>query len=458
MVPYPTLSPEEEDRLIGPTERLASSRKFNKFPNDTPIQLNRYSGEPGTECGLYSDKKGRGFDHSDDIGGRIWEGNMIKSKDQFPWTVCIKAKSIHIVKYQYIVVDNQLYIRPSSMLFEHQYSRHERISTMKAKGERYIPSSRFSQSCSGSFILDDWILTAAHCVEGYVNEAYFKISLDTLCYGGDAEIIEMSEDRADRNIFVPKKWTDFWDISFETWKEKNLGLLSVEAAKTPAAEDMTKFADYSRKRMLSFINNDGDTSGSMSSCILESKLYPNIGEDTGDQVETGSDIALIKLSKKSSKQKTICFRTSIGIDMSIFNQHIYQASYGSKGTFEESEDRDTSLTWISMLSMDEINRRDMNVTHQPNRLGLIYDNIHYHHMANVDFIDGHLVTSATCSGDSGGPVFVYASTPCRKGSWLCCNQTYAIQIAVLSGAYGGVSINFYYCPYYLLNMCIDMLQ
>lgn len=93
-----------------------------------------------------------------------------------------------------------------------------------------------------------------------------------------------------------------------------------------------------------------------------------------------------------------------------------------------------------MVSIFDMDRKNMNITYDRGPLGMVHDNNRFLHMANIDFTPtGQLITSASCPGDSGGPVFVYATT--TKDGWFGNkNITYAIQVGILSGTYGGVSI------------------
>lgn len=439
MEPLPAmfeLSDEEYDKLIGFEMPIGFQRRFSRFPIDPPKQIDRQN-EPVKDCGEYADISGRS-DTQSDIGGRIWEGNPLYSKNHFPWTVCIKDETILLFKYLYIVVDNLLCDRPMSMRYAQTYSRKERLSVMLRTGEKVLRTKKFTQSCTGSLISDSWILTAGHCRYGYINEADIMVSYDTLCGYGDKVRIEM-EDNPDRTIFVPKVLDDAEDIAFDDWVENNLGLLTIEQESIASAPMSTKkrFMEYTHQQMLDHINR----SGQKPKCVLESKLYPDIVSlsQSKDPLRTGADIALIKLPKKLTAGK-ICFASSVGIKMLEFNQHFYHAAYGTKGTIDDRQQRDTSLSWLSLLSVQEMERRKMNITHFILPLGLTYDNVHFHHIANVDFVGGHLVTSSTCPGDSGGPVFVYGYATVAKTFFSKKNITYAIQVGVVSGGYEGVSI------------------
>lgn len=239
---------------------------------------------------------------------------------------------------------------------------------------------------------------------------------------------EMDENIPDRNIFVPDAWNDMWDRLFDDWTEQNFPLLTPLEETLPGApkEVQRMYCTYARKRFLrEVLGISGDDE-----CKIESKLHPEFLETS--TVETfESDIALIKVSNIPTKSR-ICFKNSLYIDIPTYSQHIYGAGYGFKGLIWGKGTGFSDLTWLSYLYVDEIERRNMNLTIKPRTIGKSYNNIQSFHILNTDFTkDGQLITSSSCPADSGSSIFVYASNHIAS---------YAIQIGVMSGSYVFVSI------------------
>ena len=161
---------------------------------------------------------------------------------------------------------------------------------------------------------------------------------------------------------------------------------------------------------------------------------------------SGADIALIKVSNHNIETSKVCFilPKSFGCFNYIFmlyEHYIYNAECGLKGLIGSENLTHAYLTWIPMRNKNTIAIYHQNFTFDNPPLGDRLDENLYFEVSNDDIYDGHFITSATCPGDSGSPVFAYGKQSI--------GQIYAIQVGVLRGVPGYVSMSIFLNVYIL---------
>lgn len=262
-------------------------------------------------------------------------------------------------------------------------------------------------------ISSNWILTAAHCFLEQVNEQDIRIEIGRKdCLESDHEIrvtIEMI--KPDKTIFMSNEWNDNWDGEYNGWINclgTDFGLLTTDREEYDRAEERNKTANAHMPDELHRISNNQDKNTCMCNRVMTHEFENDYISPYFNLMTGNVNIALIE-TDTTIITKSICHLSSASVDTSLFKQHIYFSGYGYKGSETMEGFGNDYLTWISMFNIKEMETRYKNLTFDTVILGSEPDTIYYFFITIADFIYDNLITSAVRMGDSGGPVFVYAT-------------------------------------------------
>ena len=408
------LSEKDAVRILGPQKLLRAEAKPEVPPIETPNEINR-DPKDDANCGV-----------STKASARVWQGSVSK-EGQFPWAICLAAKTIVPYKFEYFKRDNKLYRMPKWMKPE-EYSRFARVNTATGKTNigKICVKKNVKRFCTASVIKNNWIITAAHCFGVSMNGQYLNLRAGrTSCESGPELTIkaEWIDGQKNLNIHIHENYASAWDDAYNKWTTdmSPFILTDDETYNLTKAADAAKYVDARRSELTS-----------------EPKCEETSYFDIYDERNTrySSDIALIYVEDKyglimpEDNIASICIATSKSINYENFDQHFYAAGFGTKGWLEDKipkklAEKAEGLTWVSYWNEREIQKFGIEFAPTYADFGDIYNKLgsktEYLYLANADMVNGSFVTSSTCGGDSGGPVFVYA-----KG--------YAILVAIVTGS------------------------
>lgn len=240
------------------------------------------------------------------------------------------------------------------------------------------------------------------------------------------ELHDADDENPRKTVFIAPKYADDWVNRMEAWEK-----LVEKYGKLPTHADMDELLPYSEDE-----DEDEDE-------IEEYKIkYPKydpcekimyLSKEYERMTDSSSlaDIALIKIPKQRSNNRinSICYMASKSFKYDHFNQFFYMGGFGGKG---HPALQGVHLSWYTGLNAKEIDNRFKNLTFAPQKIYSVRE-LDTFLLSNVDFVNGKIVTSRTCPGDSGGPAFVYGN--------IGNDQPIALLVGTLRGRDAIVSIN-----------------